>query len=225
MSVRPAAVERGDVLVAGQRARDAARELLPCRRAWRRPCPASAITSETAKRPPGRSTRAASRSTCVLSAERLITQLEITTSTLASGSGIASMWPLSELDVLDAGLGRVGPRELEHLVGHVEADRLAGRADAARARGARRCRRPSRGRARSRRRRDRPPRSGLPQPSEASDRGFGQPRRALVARRARRRRPRAVSSVSTEPPSVAAAAATARARRRSSAAPRRRVRA
>ena len=51
----------------------------------------SAITSETAKRPPGRRTRATSRSTLGLSPERLITQLEITTSTLASGSGISSM--------------------------------------------------------------------------------------------------------------------------------------
>ena len=47
----------------------------------------SAITSDTAKRPPGRSTRAASRSTAALSAARLITQFEMTTSTLASGSG------------------------------------------------------------------------------------------------------------------------------------------
>jgi Fe-S-cluster-containing dehydrogenase component len=50
----------------------------------------SAITSDTANRPPGRSTRAVSRSTRDLSAARLITQLEITTSTLASGSGICS---------------------------------------------------------------------------------------------------------------------------------------
>ena len=64
----------------------------------------SATTSETAKRPPGLSTRAVSRSTCGLSPERLITQLEMTTSTVSAGSGIASMWPLSQLDVLDAGL-------------------------------------------------------------------------------------------------------------------------
>jgi hypothetical protein len=50
----------------------------------------SAITSETANRPPGRSTRAASRSTTALSAARLMTQLEITTSTLLSGSGTSS---------------------------------------------------------------------------------------------------------------------------------------
>ena len=53
--------------------------------------PGSAITSETAKRPPGRSTRAASARTLRLSPARLITQLEITTSTEASGSGISSM--------------------------------------------------------------------------------------------------------------------------------------
>ncbi|HZI98232.1 MAG TPA: methyltransferase domain-containing protein [Actinomycetales bacterium] len=50
----------------------------------------SAITSETANRPPGRSTRAASASTTRLSAARLITQLEMTTSTLASGNGMSS---------------------------------------------------------------------------------------------------------------------------------------
>ena len=49
--------------------------------------------SVTAKRPPGRSTRAASRKTAGLSAERLITQLEITTSTESSGSGTSSIVP------------------------------------------------------------------------------------------------------------------------------------
>jgi hypothetical protein len=38
----------------------------------------SAITSDTAKRPPGRSTRAASASTLRLSADRLMTQFEMT---------------------------------------------------------------------------------------------------------------------------------------------------
>ncbi len=51
----------------------------------------SAITSETAKRPPGRSTRAASASTLRLSAARLMTQFEITTSTVSSASGMSSM--------------------------------------------------------------------------------------------------------------------------------------
>ena len=50
-------------------------------------------TSETAKRPPGLSTRKASRSTRSLSAERLITQFEMMTSTDASGSGISSIVP------------------------------------------------------------------------------------------------------------------------------------
>ena len=54
----------------------------------------SAMTSETAKRPPGRRTRAASASTLRLSPDRLMTQLEITTSTEASGSGTSSMKPL-----------------------------------------------------------------------------------------------------------------------------------
>ena len=48
-------------------------------------------TSLTANRPPGFSTRNASASTLRLSPDRLITQFEIMTSTLFSGSGIASI--------------------------------------------------------------------------------------------------------------------------------------
>ena len=92
----------------------------------------SATTSLTAKRPPGRSTRAASRKTCGLSPERLMTQLEMITSTESSGSGIVLDRALEELDVLDPGLALVSAGELEHLVGHVEAVGLAGRADAPR---------------------------------------------------------------------------------------------
>src|SRR6267143_157351 len=50
-------------------------------------------TSETASLPPGFSTRKASRNTRSLSAERLITQFEIMTSTELSGSGICSISP------------------------------------------------------------------------------------------------------------------------------------
>src|SRR5712692_2447156 len=53
----------------------------------------SATTSETANRPPGRSTLAASARARALSVVRLITQLEMTTSTLAVGSGMSSMSP------------------------------------------------------------------------------------------------------------------------------------
>jgi hypothetical protein len=45
-------------------------------------------------RPPGRTTRAISVSTAALSVERLMTQLDMTTSTLLAGSGICSMTPL-----------------------------------------------------------------------------------------------------------------------------------
>ena len=38
---------------------------------------------------------------------------------------------LEELSIVDAGLAGVGARELEHLVGHVQADRRTGRADSA----------------------------------------------------------------------------------------------
>ena len=61
-----------------------------------------------------------------------MTQLEMITSTESSGSGIVLDRALDELDVLDPGLALVGAGQLEHLVGHVEAVGLAGRADAAR---------------------------------------------------------------------------------------------
>src|SRR6266403_1545543 len=50
-------------------------------------------TSQTASRPPGFSTRKASRNTRSLSAERLIAQFEMMTSTELSGSGICSISP------------------------------------------------------------------------------------------------------------------------------------
>src|SRR6266404_1537847 len=50
-------------------------------------------TSETASRPPGLSTRNASRNTWSLSPERLITQFEMITSTELSGNGICSISP------------------------------------------------------------------------------------------------------------------------------------
>ena len=81
------------VLADGERAGDAAGEvaalepLLGVRRS-------SATTSVIPIRPPGLSTRAISVSTAGLSAERLMTQLEMTTSTESAGSGIASIRPL-----------------------------------------------------------------------------------------------------------------------------------
>src|SRR5437867_4026365 len=56
-------------------------------------CPRT-TTSDTAKRPPGLSTRNASPSTRRLSADRLITQFEMSTSTEASGRGMLSISPL-----------------------------------------------------------------------------------------------------------------------------------
>ena len=89
-------------------------------------------TSETANRPPGFSTRNASRSTRSLSAERLMTQLEMMTSTESSGSGMLSISPFRNSTLFDAGLALVLARQRQHLVGHVEAVGLAGRADAPR---------------------------------------------------------------------------------------------
>ena len=92
---------------------------------------ASAITSETANRPPGLSTRAASRRTRGLSPERLMTQFEMTTSTGRRGAGSASISPLRNSTFSTPASPLVRARELEHLVGHVQAVRLAGRADPA----------------------------------------------------------------------------------------------
>src|SRR5579863_6112212 len=76
-------------------------------------------TSETAKRPPGRSTRKASRRTLSLSAERLMTQLEMMTSTELSGSGIFSISPLknSAFSIPDFFWFS---RARQHLIGHIE---------------------------------------------------------------------------------------------------------
>ena len=62
------------------------------------------MTSLTANRPPGLSTRNASASTRRLSPERLMTQLEMMTSTVFDGSGIASMWPLRNSTFVAPGL-------------------------------------------------------------------------------------------------------------------------
>src|SRR5260370_12970756 len=56
--------------------------------------PPRVTTSETASRPPCLSTRKACRNTWSLSAERLITQFEMMTSTELSGRGICSISPL-----------------------------------------------------------------------------------------------------------------------------------
>ena len=60
-----------------------------------------------------------------------MTQLEMTTSTVVVGSGISSMWPLRNCDVLGAGGRLVLLGQGQHLVGHVQAVGEAGRADAA----------------------------------------------------------------------------------------------
>ena len=88
----------------------------------------SATTSVIPIRPPGRRTRAISVRTAGLSAERLMTQLEMTTSTESAGRDRLDQ-TLEEVDVGDPRLSRVLLREREHLVGHVEAVGGSGRAD------------------------------------------------------------------------------------------------
>ena len=78
-------------------------------------------TSETAKRPPGFNTRKASCNTRSLSPDRLITQFEMITSTVLSGSGIASISPFKNSTFSRSGLALVFARQRKHLVGHIEA--------------------------------------------------------------------------------------------------------
>jgi hypothetical protein len=54
----------------------------------------SATTSVMPTRPPGLRTRKVSANTAGLSVDRLTTQLEMTTSTVSAGRGMASIWPL-----------------------------------------------------------------------------------------------------------------------------------
>ena len=87
--------------------------------------------------------------------------------------------PLQELDILDTRLPLVSARHLEHLVGHVDAIRLAASARRAWPRATRRCRRPSPGRGRSL------PREARRPPSDCRSRA----RRASPRRGARPGRP------------------------------------
>src|SRR6266540_3190134 len=64
-------------------------------------------TSETAKRPPGRSTRKASFSTRSLSPDKLITQFEMMTSTELSGSGMCSISPFRNFTLVKPLLRRL----------------------------------------------------------------------------------------------------------------------
>ena len=88
-------------------------------------------TSEIASRPPGFSTRKASRNTCALSGTRLITQFERITSAVLSATGRCSSSPSRNSTLRALDLGRVLARLFQHLMGHVDADHLAGLADLA----------------------------------------------------------------------------------------------
>ena len=82
----------------GTRANDSAPAMQPTKLPWAARSSgvsaSSATTSLMPIRPPGRRTRAISARTVALSADRLMTQLLMTTSTLASPSGMDSMRPL-----------------------------------------------------------------------------------------------------------------------------------
>ena len=84
--------------------------------------------SETSIWPPGLSTRAISAKTRGFSGERLITQLEITQSTEPSSTGRSSMMPLRTSTLVKLAGSDVLVRLGDHLVGHVHADHVTGRA-------------------------------------------------------------------------------------------------
>ena len=153
-------LERGPELRAASARRRCSRSTLPCRRGSPRPCP---------RPPPRRRSRTSARSQdprrladhAGLSPDRFMTQLEMTTSTLSSGSGMSSMSPLRNSTFPTPACSALSSCELEHLVGHVEADRPAGGPDPRSRRSARRRRPPSRGRAPSLPLGGRRPRSAL----------------------------------------------------------------
>ena len=89
----------------------------------------SAITSETAKLPPGRRTRAASPQDPGFVAGKVDHAVGDHHVNRVVGEGYRFDLPLQEFDVLDTGFLLVAASEFEHLVGHVEAEGLAGRAD------------------------------------------------------------------------------------------------
>ena len=80
---------------------------------------------------PSASTRNTSASTAGLSGDRLTTQFEMTTSTEPSASGRSSMVPLRNSTLVAPALAAFARASVEHLVGHVDAVREAGRADPA----------------------------------------------------------------------------------------------
>src|SRR5215204_7601113 len=85
-------------------------------------------TSETANLPPGFKTLYASRITLSFSVERLITQLEITTSTHSLGRGISSISPLRN-STFSTPASRWFWRQTQHLVSHVQPVGLSTRGD------------------------------------------------------------------------------------------------
>ena len=85
--------------------------------------------SETANLPPGLRTRKASEITLGLSVERLMTQLEITTSTWSFGQRDLLDVALEELHVLDSRLGLVFLGQLKHFVGHIQTVSFPSRRD------------------------------------------------------------------------------------------------
>ena len=84
-------------------------------------------TSDTAKRPPGLRTRKASRRTRDLSAERLMTQLEMTTSTDSFWQRNVLYLTLKKLNIVSPCLSLIFSCEGEHVIRHVETIGLTSR--------------------------------------------------------------------------------------------------
>ena len=88
----------------------------------------SLTMSAIASRPPGRSARATARNTASLSGARLMTPLEITTSTLPGSAGGSSMNPSTNVTCCRPSAVAQAARLGELRVGHVDADHAAARA-------------------------------------------------------------------------------------------------
>ena len=173
--VEPGGRELRAVLALVERAGDAAdpqEDVLPdlapgCRPASRRRTPRTGRPASARETPPA--------STRSLSADRLMTQFEMMTSTESSGSGMLLDLALQELDVRRRRTLLVLARQLQHLVGHVEPVGLAAGPTRGGPTAGRRSRRRSRGRARLR------PASARPAPSGCRSRAT--PARPLRAAR------------------------------------------
>ena len=140
MSTRPASAQAGLVLGERERARDAADVGAALGALLRRSGRPRRTMSEMPDASAGPQHARGSRGTRrALSEARLTTQLLITTSIDAAGSGMASMWPFRSSTFVAPEASDVPGGQREHLIGHVEPEDTSGRARRASPTAGRRC--------------------------------------------------------------------------------------